>query len=93
MAAQAETTVKMFHAPDRDMALQSEERFGRIEGLSGNKNLALQALASFEALSRDAVESFAAEIFCGAFNRFPFSAQQMHRPMQRYPFAFAAIIR
>jgi hypothetical protein len=27
MAAQAETTVNMFHSPDRDVAPQSEERF------------------------------------------------------------------
>ena len=41
------------------------------ETLSRNKNLALQALASFESLLSDAIESFAAEIFRGAFNRLP----------------------
>jgi hypothetical protein len=93
MAAQAETTVNVFHSLDRDMALQSEERFRRAQTLSRNNNLALQAFASFESLSGDAIESFAAEIFRDAFNRLPFSPQQMHGPMQWYPRAFAAITR
>jgi len=93
MATQAETTVNMFYSPDRDMAPQSDERFSGAETLARNKNLALQALASFESLLRDAIESFAAEIFRDAFYRWPFLPQQTHRPMQWYPLAFAAISR
>jgi hypothetical protein len=74
------------------MALQSEVRFRRADTLSRNNDLALQALASFESLFGNAIEPFAAEIFRGAFNRRPSSLpQQTHRPMQWYPFAFAAI--
>jgi hypothetical protein len=91
MAAQAETTVNMFHSPHRDMALQPVERFRGAETLPRNNNLALQAFASFESLFGDAIESFAAEIFRDAFNQLAFSPQQTHRPMQWYPFAFAAI--
>ena len=69
MAAQAETTVNMFHSPDRDMALQSEKRFGRAETLPRNDDRALQALASFESLSCDAIESFAAEMLDLAIDR------------------------
>jgi hypothetical protein len=36
MAAQAETKMNMFHSLDRDMALQSEERFRGAETLSRN---------------------------------------------------------
>ena len=93
MTTQAETTVNMFHSLDGDMAPQSEERFSGAETLARNKNLALQALASFESLLRDAIESFAAEIFRDAFYRWPFLPQQTHRPMQWYPLAFAAISR
>ena len=94
MAAQAETTVNVFHSLDRDMAPQSKERFSGAETLSRNKNLALQALASFESLLSDAIESFAAEIFGDAFNRRHSSPpQQTHLPMQWYPLAFAAISR
>ena len=93
MATESETTVNMFHSLDGDMAPQSEERFSGAETLSRNKNLALQALASFESLLRDAIESFAAEIFRDAFYRWPFLPQQTHRPMQWYPLAFAAISR
>ena len=70
MAAQAETPVNMFHSLDRDMVLQSEERFRRAETLSRNNNLALQAFTRSESLSGDAIESFGAEIFRGAFNYF-----------------------
>jgi hypothetical protein len=91
MAAQAETTVNMFHPPHRYMAPQPEERFRRAQTLRGNKNLALQAFASFESLLGDAVEPLAAEIFRGAFNRLPLSPQQPHGPMQGYPFALTAI--
>ena len=93
MTAQTEATVNMLHSPDRDMALQLEERFRRAETLPRNYNLALQAFASFEWLLSDAIESFAAEIFRDAFNRLPFSPEQTHRPMQWYPLAFAAISR
>ena len=82
MAAQTETTVNMFHSLDSDMAPQSEERFSGAETLSRNKNLALQALASFESLLSDAIESFAAEIFRDAFYRWPFLPQQAQTPMQ-----------
>jgi len=41
MAAQSETTVNMFHSPDRDMAPQSKERFRRAETLPRNDDLAL----------------------------------------------------
>ena len=70
MAAQAETPVNMFHLLDRDMALQSEKRFRRAETLSRNNNLALQAFTGSESLFGDAIESFGAEIFRGAFNYF-----------------------
>ena len=70
MAAQAETPVNMFHSLDRDMVLQSEERFRRAETLSRNNNLAVQAFTRSESLSGDAIESFGAEIFRGAFNYF-----------------------
>ena len=93
MATEAETTVNRFHSLDGDMTPQSEERFQGAEALSRNKNLALQALASFESLLSDAIESFAAEIFRDAFYRWPFLPQQTHRPMQWYPLAFAAISR
>ena len=93
MAAQAETKVNMFPSLDRDMAAQPEERFRGAETLSRNQNLALQALASFESLFSDAIESFAAEILRDAFYRWPFLPQQTHRPMQWYPLAFAAISR
>ena len=69
MATQAEATVNVFHSPHRDMALQSEVRFRRAETLPRNDDLALQALALFESLFGDAIESFAAEIFSDAFNR------------------------
>src|SRR5258706_14697394 len=83
----------MFHSPDCDMALESEERFRRAGTLPRDDNLALQAFASFEWLSRYAIESFAAEIFRGAFNRLPFLPEQTHGPMQCYTLAFAAITR
>jgi hypothetical protein len=83
MATESETTVNMLHSLDRDMAPQSEERFSGAETLSRNKNLALQALASFESLFSDAIESFATEIFRGAFNRRHSSLpQQAQTPMQ-----------
>src|SRR2546427_9133821 len=69
MAAQAETTVKRFHSLDGDMALQSEERFRGAEAFARNNNLALQAFTLFEWFLRDAIESFAAEVFGGALNR------------------------
>ena len=90
MAAQAETTVNRFYSLDGDMALQAEERFRGAETLSGNNNLALQAFASFESLCRDAIESFAAEIFGGAFNRRPFGLpEQTHGPVHCNSLAFA----
>jgi hypothetical protein len=67
MATQTETTVKRFHSPDRDMALQSEGRFLRAENLARKNNLALQAFARFESFSRDAIKTLAAEIFRHAF--------------------------
>jgi hypothetical protein len=83
MAAQAEATVNMFHSPDRDMALQSEGWFRGAQNLPRNNNLALQAFARFEWLLDDAIESPAAEIFRGAFNRRHASLpQQPHGPMQ-----------
>jgi hypothetical protein len=83
MATESETTVNMLHSLDRDLALQSEERFRRAETFPGNDDLALQALASFESLFSDAIESFAAEIFRGAFNRRHSSLpQQAQTPMQ-----------
>src|SRR5258708_15704737 len=62
MAAQAETTVKRFHSPDRDMALQSEERFRRAETLPRNNNLALQAFTLFEWFLGDAIQSLDARV-------------------------------
>jgi len=92
VAAHAETTVNMFHSLDRDMALQSEKRFRRAGTLPRNTNLALQAFASFEALSSDAVESFAAEIFGSTFNRQHSSLSvQTYGPMHWKPLAFAAV--
>ena len=55
MAAQSETTVNMFHSLDRDVALQSKERFRRAETFSGNDDLALQAFTGSESLFGDAV--------------------------------------
>jgi hypothetical protein len=46
MATEAEATLKMFHSPDRNTALQSEERFGRAETLRRNNNLTLQAFTA-----------------------------------------------
>ena len=92
MATQAEAAVKVFHSPDRDMTLQSEGRFRGAETLPRNDNLALQAFASVEPLSGDAVESFAAEIFGGTFNRGHSSLSiQTHWPMHWNPLAFAAV--
>ena len=91
MAAQAETPVNMFHSLDRDMVLQSEERFRRAETLSRNNNLALQAFTRSESLSGDAIESFAAEVFRRALNRSSGLPEQMHRPMHCNPPASAAI--
>jgi len=73
MATQTEPTVNMFHSFDRDMALQSEERFGGAERLPRNNDLAVQAFTGSERLSGDAIESFAAEIFGDALNRCRFS--------------------
>ena len=73
MATEAEATVNMFHSRDRDMALQLEERFRGAETFPRNNDLALQAFASIEWLFGDAIRSFAAEIFGGAFNRCRFS--------------------
>ena len=69
MAAQAEAMVNILHSLDRDMALQSEERFRGAKTLLRNNNLALQVFTSFERLSGDAIEPFAAEIFRSALNR------------------------
>ena len=83
LAPQAETTCDMFHALDRDLALQPEERFRRAESLARQNNLALQAFARLKCFSRDAIESLAAEVFRGALNRWPSGlAEQMHGPMQ-----------
>ncbi len=82
MATEAETTVKRFHSLDRDVALQPQGWFTIAETLARNNDLALQAFASFEPLSGDAIQSFAAEILCGAFNRkFAGLPEQTHRPM------------
>jgi hypothetical protein len=94
MAAQAETTVKRFHSPDGDMALQSKERFRGAETFRRNKNLALQALARLKRFSGNAIESFAAEIFGSAFNwKFAGLPKQTHRPMHCNALSFAAITR
>src|SRR5207245_833781 len=73
MAAQAETTVNRFYSLDGDMALQAEERFRGAETFARNNNLALQAFTLFEWFLRDAIESFAAEVFGRALNRHHFS--------------------
>ena len=73
MATEAKPTVNMFHSVDRDMAAQPKERFRRAETFSGNDDLALQAFTGSEWLLGDAIESFAAEILCGALNRYYFS--------------------
>ncbi len=49
--------MNIFHSPDGDMALHSEERFRRAETLSRNNNLALQAFTSIESLFGDAKQS------------------------------------
>ena len=69
MATEAETTVKMFHSPDRDVALKPDGGFRKAKTLPSDNNLALQALTRFERLFRDAIETLAAEIFCSALNR------------------------
>jgi hypothetical protein len=91
MATQAETSAKIFHSLDRDMALQSDGGFRRTETFCGNNNLALEALAKFEWLFGDAIESLAAEIFRGAFDWRSSVPEQAHRPMHSYPYAFAVI--
>jgi hypothetical protein len=68
MTAEAETTVKMFHSPDRDMALEPDGGVRRSKTLPRDNNLALQAFARFERLAGDAIETLAAEIFGGAFD-------------------------
>ncbi len=68
MAAEPETPMNIFHSPDRDMALQTEERFRGAETLSRNHDLALQAFTLFEWLLGDAIQSLAAEILCAALN-------------------------
>jgi hypothetical protein len=94
MATEAETTVKMFHSPDRDVALKPDGGFRKAKTLPRNNNLAWQALTRVERLFRDAIETFAAKILGGALNRWSFGLpEQTHRPMQCYPRAFAAIIR
>jgi hypothetical protein len=55
MAAQTETTVNMFHSLDRDVALQSKERFRRAKIIPWNNNLAVQAFTGSESLFGDAV--------------------------------------
>jgi len=94
VAPEAETTVKMFQSRDRDVAMKPDGGFRKTKTLPRDNNLALQALTRFERLFRDAIETFAAEIFGGALNRRSFELpEQTHRPMQCYPRAFAAIIR
>jgi hypothetical protein len=68
MATQAETTCNMFHALDRDLALQLEEGLRRAESPPRKNNHALQAFARLKCFSRDAIESLAAEIFRGALD-------------------------
>jgi hypothetical protein len=92
MATEADTTLKTFHSPDRDMALQSEGRFGRAESLPRKNNLTLQAFAGFEWLFGDAIESFAAEIFRHAFGwRRSRLSEQPHGPMYWKPLPSPAI--
>jgi len=94
MATEAETTVKRFHSPDRDVALKPDGGFRKAKTLPRDNNLALQALTGFERLAGDAIEAFTAEILGGAFNRRSFNlAEQTHRPMQCYPRAVATITR
>ena len=68
MTAEAETTVKMFHSPDRDMALEPDGGVQKAKTLPRDSNLASQAFARFERLAGDAIETLAAEIFGGAFD-------------------------
>lgn len=94
MATEAETTIKRFHSPDRDVALKPDGGFRRAKTLPRDNNLALQALARFERLADDAIEAFTAEILGGALNRWSFELpEQTHWPMQCYPRAIAAITR
>lgn len=83
--------VNMLHSFDRDVALQSEERFRRAEALPRNNDLALQAFTGAKWFLGDAIESFTAEIFRGALNRCRFLLPpQTHRPMHSKPLAFSS---
>ena len=68
LAPQAETTCDMFHALDRDLALQLEEGFRSAESPPRKNNHASHSFARLKCFSRDAIESPAAEIFRGALN-------------------------
>ena len=93
MAAQAESARKLFYSPNGQLAFKHNRGFEAESGC-WNDNLALQTHARFKRLAGDAIESFAAEIFGGALNRWSFGlAEQMHRPMHCYPRTFAAIAR
>ena len=55
--------------------------------------LASQLFPDFQGFSGQAVESFTADIFGRTFNGFVSRRlEQTHQPMNRYPFAFAALI-
>ena len=90
MAAQAETMPEIFHSPNCYLAFKQNRGFQAANGLR-NDNHALQVFAWFEWLLGDAIESFAAEVFCNALNRSSGLPEQMHRPMHCNPLASAAI--
>src|SRR2546426_12575969 len=81
MAAQAETMPEIFHSPNCYLAFNQNRGFQADNGLR-NDNHALQAYTLFKRLLGDAIESFAAEVFSGAFNwKFAGLREQTHQPM------------
>ena len=68
MTAEPETTREAFHSSNGHMAIKRDWGFRAKAASAGNNDLALQALASFESLGGDAIESFAAEVFGNALD-------------------------
>ena len=63
MTAQAEAAGEALHSPNGHVAIKRDWGFQAETASAGNNDHALQALARFESLAGDAIESFAAEIF------------------------------
>jgi hypothetical protein len=67
VAAQPKTTAKVFNAPNCNVTFEDNRGFQSESGW--NNDLALQALAGFEPLAGDAIETFTTEIFSTALNQ------------------------